>query len=40
MGLEQIRKLKEEAGLPKPKKKYTIPKKSAKKLSTRKTRKN
>lgn len=39
MGLEQIRKLKEEAGLPKPKKKYTIPKKSAKKLAQEKQEK-
>lgn len=31
MGIEQIRKLKEEAKLPKQPKKYTIPKKSAKK---------
>jgi hypothetical protein len=39
MGLEEIRKLKEEAGLPKPKKKYTIPKKSAKKLAQEKKEK-
>lgn len=32
MGLEEIRKLKEQAGLPKPPKQYTIPKKSKKKL--------
>lgn len=31
MGIEEIRKLKGEAGLPKPKKTYSIPKKSAKK---------
>lgn len=32
MGLEQIRKLKEQALIPKPKKNYVIPKKSAKKI--------
>lgn len=32
MGLEEIRKLKEQAGIPKPKKQYVIPKKSAKKI--------
>ena len=31
MGIEEIRKMKEEAKLPKPQKKYSIPKKSAKK---------
>lgn len=33
MGLEEIRKLKEQSGIPKPKKTYQIPKKSAKKLA-------
>ena len=32
MGLEEIRKLKEQAGIPKQKAKYVIPKKSAKKI--------
>jgi hypothetical protein len=32
MGLEEIRRLKNEAGIPKPKKQYVIPKKSAKKI--------
>src|SRR5687768_13555947 len=32
MGLEQIRNLKASAGIPKPKKQYVIPKKSAKKI--------
>lgn len=32
MGLEEIRRLKNEAGIPKPKKAYVIPKKSAKKI--------
>lgn len=32
MGIEEIRKLKEQAGLPKPKKAYQIPKKSKKKI--------
>ena len=36
MGIEQIRKLKAEAGLPKAPKKYSIPKKSAKKLKQEK----
>lgn len=32
MGLEEIRRMKEQAGVPKPKKTYVIPKKSAKKI--------
>lgn len=32
MGLEEIRRLKNEVGIPKPKKAYVIPKKSAKKI--------
>jgi hypothetical protein len=32
MGLEEIRKLKSASGMPKPKKKYVIPKKSAKRI--------
>jgi hypothetical protein len=36
MGIENIRKLKEEAGLPKQKKTYKIPKKSAKKIAQEK----
>lgn len=32
MGLDEIRRLKNEAGIPKPKKAYVIPKKSAKKI--------
>lgn len=39
MGIDQIRKLKEEAGLPKQKKSYRIPKKSAKKLAQEKVEK-
>ena len=39
MGLEEIRKLKEEAGLPKQKKTYRIPKKSVKKLAQEKKEK-
>lgn len=39
MGLEEIRKLKESAGLPKPKKQYSIPKMSAKKLAKEKAEK-
>jgi len=39
MGLEEIRRLKMEAGLPKQKKQYTIPKKSAKKLKQEKEQK-
>lgn len=39
MGLEQIRKLKEEAGKPKPKKQYVLPKKSAKRIAKEKDQK-
>ena len=39
MGLEEIRKLKEEARLPKQKKTYRIPKKSVKKLAQEKKEK-
>lgn len=39
MGLEEIRKLKAMAGLPKAKKQYTIPKKSAKKIEQEKKEK-
>lgn len=39
MPIEEIRKLKEQAGMPKPKKVYQIPKKSAKKLAQEKAEK-
>jgi len=40
MGLEEIRAIKANAGQPKEKKRYVIPKKSAKKLAQEKTEKN